>query len=150
MCVCVCVCERERERERWRRHFTQVLNIHSQVDASEIEQAAQRPLRPYMDNPPPPNEDELIGAIAKFKSGKAPGQSGVLSEMIKAASCNSDFLGLLLNLMHTGGKARSLETGKCCTRDNPKKGRPSQLRQLEGDGTDPSGKVSGSGRGSPA
>ena len=49
----------------------------------------------------PPTEDELIGAIAKLKSGKAPGQSGILPEMIKAASCNSDFLGLLLDLMHT-------------------------------------------------
>ena len=34
-------------------------------------------------------------------SSKAPGKSGILPERIKAACCNSDFLGLLLDLMHT-------------------------------------------------
>ena len=38
----------QQQQERWRRHFTQVLNIHSQVDASEIEKAEQQPLRPYI------------------------------------------------------------------------------------------------------
>ena len=57
-CVIVCdekgkVCETpQQQQERWQRHFTQVLNIHSQVDASEIEKAEQRPLRPCMDDPP--------------------------------------------------------------------------------------------------
>ena len=51
--------------------------------------------------PLPPTEYELVSANAKLKSGKAPGQSGILPEMIKVASCNSDFLSLQLDLMHT-------------------------------------------------
>ena len=49
----------------------------------------------------PARPSQRASAIAKLKSGKAPGQSGILPEMIKVASCNSDFLSLLLDLIDT-------------------------------------------------
>ena len=39
-------------------------------------------------------------AIGKLRSGKARGASGILPEMVKAASCEVDFLSVLLDLVH--------------------------------------------------
>ena len=115
-----------------------------------------------MDDPPlPPTEDELKSAIAKLKSDKAPGQYGILPEMIKAACCKSDFLGLLLDLMHTLWRESKVprdwvnavlipipQKGDLHNYDNWRDS--TALCSREGYGTDPSGKASGSGRGSPA
>ena len=47
----------------------------------------------------PPTAEELEEAISKLKRGKAAGQSGILPEMIKAASYDDDFLTSLLELV---------------------------------------------------
>ena len=39
-------------------------------------------------------------AIGKLKSGKAGNASGILPEMLKAASCEVDFLSMLLDEVH--------------------------------------------------
>ena len=48
----------------------------------------------------PPTGDELRAAVAKLGHGKAPGESGILPEMVKAACRNDEFLSLLLDLVH--------------------------------------------------
>ena len=47
-----------------------------------------------------PSEEEIWGAIGKLKSGKVGGDSGILPEMVKAASCEEGFFHLLMNLVH--------------------------------------------------
>lgn len=87
----------ELQQQRWRRHFTKILNIQSQFDAEELESARQRPLRPHMADVP--SREELEEAIGKLKNGKAGGSSGILPEMVKAASCEDEFLDVLLDLV---------------------------------------------------
>jgi len=89
----------QQQKERWQRHFSKILNIQSQFDEEEIKKARQQPLRANLEEPP--SEEELLIAIRKLKSGKAAGQSGILPEMVKAASCDNDVLNLLLDLVHT-------------------------------------------------
>ena len=66
--------------QRWRRHFQEVLNMHSQFNAAEMEQVRQRPLRPHMAEPP--SKEELLKAVGKLQNGKAGGCSGILPEMM--------------------------------------------------------------------
>ena len=87
----------QQQQERWRRHFSKVLNIVSQFDEEELREVRQRPLRSHMAEPP--TVEELEEAISKLKSGKAAGQSGILPEMIRAASYDDDFLNSLLELV---------------------------------------------------
>ena len=89
----------QQQHGRWRRHFTNLLNIVSEVDVSEIEQARQRPTRAEMADPP--TSEELENAISKLRNGKAAGQSGILPEMVKAACGNVDFFDHLLELATT-------------------------------------------------
>ena len=89
----------QQQKERWRRHFSRILNIQSQFDEEEIKKTRQRPLRANLEEPP--SEEELLIGIRKLKSGKAAGQSGVLLEMVKAASCDKDVLSLLFDLVYT-------------------------------------------------
>ena len=42
-----------------------------------------------------PSQEELARAIGKVKIGKAGGAYGILPEMVKAASCEVDFLSVL-------------------------------------------------------
>ena len=104
---CACVRDEEgnmcntpkEQQERWRRHFAKVLNIQSQFDEQEIRKARQRPTRQSLDDPP--TADELLSAIGKLKPGKAAGQSGILPEMVQAASEDCVFFDLLMDLVHT-------------------------------------------------
>ena len=48
-----------------------------------------------------PSREELVRAIGKLRSGKAGGASGILPETVKVASCEVDFLSVLLDLVHT-------------------------------------------------
>ena len=46
-------------------------------------------------------EYELLTAIERLKPGQAAGQSGILSEMVIAASSDSEFFSLFLDLVHS-------------------------------------------------
>ena len=84
----------------WRRHFAKLLNIQSEFD-EKLQKARQRPLRPKMSALP--SEEDIWGAwgaIGKLKSGKAGGDSGILHEMVKEASCEEGFFHLLMDLVH--------------------------------------------------
>ena len=76
-----------------------MLKIQSQFNEAEIRKARQRPVRHHLAEVP--TMDELIDAIGKLKNGKAWGASGILTEMVKASCCESDFLEPLLNLVQT-------------------------------------------------
>ena len=92
----------EAQQQRWRRHFTNILNIQSQLNEAEVEKARQRPVRHQLAEVP--TMDKLTDAIGKLKNGKAGGASGILPEMVKAACCENDFLELLLNLLQATWK----------------------------------------------
>ena len=87
------------QQQRWRRHFSAVLNIHSQFDPAELEKVVQRPVRP--DLAQPPTLRELTTALGKLKTGKAGGNSNILPEMVKVACDDSEFKCLLLDLVHS-------------------------------------------------
>lgn len=86
----------QEQQQRWRRHFTNILNIH---DAEELEKVRQRELRPEIAEPP--TKEELEETVGKLKNAKAGGTSNILPEMVKAACCEDEFLDLLLDLVHT-------------------------------------------------
>ena len=85
------------QQERWRRHFTKILNIQSGFDVEESRKVRQRLPRPEMAEVP--SEEELMSAVGKMRNGKAGGESGILSEMVKAACCDEEFLSKLLELV---------------------------------------------------
>ena len=82
----------EQQQQRWKRYFAKLLNIQSEFDEERLQKARQRPLRPNMSALP--SEEEIWGAIGKLKSGKAGGDSGILPENMKAASCEEGFFHL--------------------------------------------------------
>ena len=86
----------QHQHDLWRRHFTNLLNIVSKLDETEMEQTRQRPPRPGMADPP--TFEELEKAISKLCTGKAAGLSGILPEMVKAACGNANFFNHLLEL----------------------------------------------------
>ena len=87
----------EEQQQRWKRHFSHILNIQSSYDEKELQKVKQRPPRPTMSELP--TEEELLDAISTMKNGKAGGQSGILPEMVKAASNDDYFLDTLLTLV---------------------------------------------------
>ena len=94
------------QHQRWRRHFSNVLNIPSQFNEVELARIRQRPIKSQMADLP--TMEELIKAVGKLKTGKAGGSSGILPEMVKAACSDSDFLELLLSLVHQAWKERQV------------------------------------------
>lgn len=66
-------------------------------DGGEVERERQRPVKDDMADPP--TEEELLAAVAKLKSGKAAGKSGILPEMVKVACCDGGFVRMLLELV---------------------------------------------------
>ena len=86
--------------ERWRRHFTQVLNIHSQFSEEELCRVRQRPVRAEL-----ANEDEVWSAIG---NRMAEGISGILPEMVKAAWCEDTFRCRLVELVEDVWKESSV------------------------------------------
>ena len=87
----------EDNQQRWRRHFTSILNVQSQFDEDELQRVRQRPLKEHFAEPP--SKEELLAAIDAMKNGKMGGKSGILPEMVKAASCQDDFMEVLLALV---------------------------------------------------
>ena len=101
--VCTTV---EAQQGRWIRHFTKVLNLQSQFDMDELQRVQQRPVKSELEEPP--SKEELLRAILKIKNGKASGESGILPEMLKAASYGDGFMSRLLELVHDVWKAGSV------------------------------------------
>ena len=93
----------EAQGERWRRHFTKILNIQSDLDEEELERVRQRPLRPELADVP--SEEEIWIAVGKLKNGKDSDASGILPEMIKAACCEEEFMSQLMELVHMFGRS---------------------------------------------
>ena len=88
----------EEQQERWRRHFTKILNIHSEFSTVEMSRVRQRPIRAEMEELP--SVMELCNAISKLRNGKAAGESGILPEMVMAACSQGEILNRLLELVH--------------------------------------------------
>ena len=49
-----------------------------------------------------------MGAVGKMKNGRTGGSSGILPEMVKVACHDPDFEDLLLDLVHTAWRERSV------------------------------------------
>ena len=87
----------EDNQQRWRRHFTNILNVQSHFDEGELQRVRQRPLKAHIADPP--SKEELFAAIDAMKKGKMGDKSGILPNMVKAASCQEEFMEVLLVLV---------------------------------------------------
>ena len=81
---------------RWQRHFTKVLNIESAYDESVFDSLRVRPVCSELAELP--TKEELVRAISRLCNNKAPGESGILPEMVRYAG--AEFLEALLSLVH--------------------------------------------------
>ncbi len=81
---------------RWQRHFTKVLNIESAYSSSGIDSLRVRPVRDELADLP--TEEDLARAVARLCNNKAPGESGILPEMVRYAGL--EFFTALLSLVH--------------------------------------------------
>ena len=81
---------------RWQRHFTKVLNIESAYDESVFDSLRVRPVCSELADLP--TKEELVRAISRLCNNKAPGESGILPEMVRYAG--AEFLEALLSLVH--------------------------------------------------
>ena len=80
------VCSSSEEQQgRWKRHFTKILNIQSQLSVGVLCAVRQRPIRIEMEELP--SVEELYCAVGKIGNGKAAGESGIPPEMVMA-SCS--------------------------------------------------------------
>ena len=75
----LCLDDSERMKA-WVDHYKSLLNVEFPWDEGALPDA------PPVEGPPPPITDEMVTkALAKMKSGKAAGPSGIIVEMLKAA-----------------------------------------------------------------
>ena len=75
----LCLDDSERMKA-WVEHYKSLLNVEFPWDEGALPDA------PPVEGPPPPITDEMVTkALAKMKSGKAAGPSGIIVEMLKAA-----------------------------------------------------------------
>ena len=81
---------------RWHRHFTKVLNIESIYNSEVFDSLRARPICHELDDLP--TADELARAIARLSNNKAPGESGIVAEMVRHAG--PEFSASLLLLLH--------------------------------------------------
>ncbi|XP_065195778.1 uncharacterized protein LOC135827179 [Sycon ciliatum] len=81
---------------RWGGHFHTVLNIQSQYDPTVFSSLKQRPVADELAELP--TAVELSRAISRLTNNKAPGESGILPEMVKHAG--AQFHQTLLCLIH--------------------------------------------------
>ena len=75
-----CSCPSEQQ-GRWRSHFSNVLNVESQFDITELGHVKQR--RIINDLSDKPSSTEVALALGKLKNGKTSGSSNILPEMLK-------------------------------------------------------------------
>ena len=66
--------------ERWKQHFMNVLNIQSPFDISVFDSLHERPTWDELADPP--TKEELARAVTRLCNNKAPGESGILPEMV--------------------------------------------------------------------
>ena len=85
------------QQQRWRRHFTKVLNRRSQYESAEMEKVRQREVNEDLGRVP--SATEVTRALAKLKSGKAPGSSEILPDMLKVGRGNEDFREMIVDLV---------------------------------------------------
>ena len=95
------------KQQRWRRNFTRVLNVQSQLDPEEMEKVRQRPLR--SDLAQKPSLRELTKALGKLKNRKAGGSSNILPEMVNVTMWGSEVC-LILPALY-GMRAKSQGSG---------------------------------------
>ena len=83
----LCLGDSERMKA-WVEHYKGHLNVEFPWDEGELPDA------PPVEGPPPPITDKMVTkALAKMKSGKSAGPSGIIVEMLKAAGSKGiDFL----------------------------------------------------------
>ena len=60
----------------WRRHFSNVLNVNSQFNVSEVERVHEREVNVTLGRIP--SRREVTKALGELKNGKAPGNSDIL------------------------------------------------------------------------
>ena len=95
--LCVDVSERMKA---WVEHYKGLLNVEFPWDEGALPDA------PLVEGPPPPITDKMVAkALAKMKSGKSAGPSGIIVEMLKAAGSKGiDFLSELIISVVKHGK----------------------------------------------
>lgn len=83
--------------ERWEQHFTQVLNIKSPYDTTVLASMVQRDVDTNLTEEP--TLEEVRQALMRMKSGKSPGASGIVCELVKVGF---DILApYLLDILHS-------------------------------------------------
>ena len=83
---------------RWVEHFSDLLNLPSDVDLKIVDELDQLPIMQSMDDPV--TDQELEKAISNTKLGKSPGSDGVLPEVIVyGGRCLRAFLLILFNII---------------------------------------------------
>ena len=70
------------QHQRWRRHFSTVLNINSQLDMTLLGSLPQREIQQELDIRP--SLSEVCKAVTQLQNGKAAGSSSILPELVKA------------------------------------------------------------------
>ena len=86
----------EDQAERWHEHFQQVLNILSQFEPDVLASLTARPENNELAELP--TAAELHRAITSLSNNKAPGEYGILPDIVKHAG--PAFTGALLELVH--------------------------------------------------
>ena len=70
----------EEIKDRWVEHFSELINHHTEVDLSIVEDIEQHPINDSLDDPI--NESEQDQAFKNTKLGKNSGPDGVLAEVL--------------------------------------------------------------------
>ena len=71
---------------RWVEHYSELLNRPSTVNMDIIHNLPQRPIIAELSNTP--SLDEVISAVKKLNSGKAPDMNGFTAEILKSGGAN--------------------------------------------------------------
>ena len=67
-------------RERWREHYSELLNRNPTVDDDILDQLEQAPVKVNLDLTP--DLEEILKALTKLATGKAPGMDGISVELL--------------------------------------------------------------------